>query len=215
MLSWKVAPAEPNPWQGSLDSILKAFTISACLAFGLGMVKHIQASDREVLRTSFAFNRGEPEKSKVSPEFTLDGPTSNIEIRTATTLSNHWAYITMALINSDTDEALDFGREISYFYGSDSDGPWSEGSSNDVAVVPSVPPGRYYLRVEPEDGDAQDFTYNVFIKRDVPQWSPVFVAILLLALPLGFVFWRQYSFEVARWKESDHPWVSDSDDDDE
>lgn len=215
MLSWKVAPAQPNPWQESLDSIKRAFIVSACLAAMFGMVKRIQAADKEVLRTSFAYNRSEPEKSKVSPEFVLEGPTSNVEIVTATTLSNHWAYITMALINSDTDEALDFGREVSYFSGSDSDGPWTEGSPNDRAVVPNVPPGRYYLRVEPEDGDVQDFTYNVFIKRDVPQLSPVLVAIALLELPFVFVFWRLYTFEVARWKDSDHPWVSSSDDDDD
>jgi hypothetical protein len=50
------------------------------------------------------------------------------------------------LINDQTGQTFDFGREVSYYH--DSDG--SEGSRNNSVIVPSVPSGQYYLRVEPE-----------------------------------------------------------------
>ena len=46
----------------------------------------------------------------------------NVELDTSTDLSNSWAYFNYALINSETGQAYDFGREVSYYYGSDSDG---------------------------------------------------------------------------------------------
>ena len=81
---------------------------------------------------------------------TFKGHTSNVELTTSTDVNNHWIYLNYALINEDTGQAFDFGREVSYYHGYDSDGSWTEGGQNDHVAMPSVPPGSYYLRVEPE-----------------------------------------------------------------
>jgi Zn-finger nucleic acid-binding protein len=211
----KVAPAQPNPWESGFDGVKTTFWIGVILSLIAAMVLHMRAAEKTILTVPFVYDRAEAEKSKVSPEFTLDGRTSNVELVTDTNIDNHWAYITMALINTETDEAFDFGREVSYYHGSDSDGPWTEGAPYDRAIVPSVPAGHYYLRVEPEDGDLQNFVYRITIRRDVPQIAPLFVALAALLLPFIFIYWRRYAFEVSRWSESDHPWVSDSSDDDD
>ena len=130
---------------------------------------------------------------------------SNLELTISTNLTNNWAYFNFALINSDTGNALDFGREVSYYYGTDSDGRWTEGSAVDVATLSTVDAGTYYLRVEPESGTqgGPPVSYSLKIRRDVP--SPIYyvLAIVLLLVPPIFVTLRAASFEARRWQESD------------
>jgi Zn-finger nucleic acid-binding protein len=209
----KVAPAQPNPWEEKYQAIGGTFKLAMSAALVVGVLAAFSARAKIVGRFPFAYDRAEAEKSKVSQEFELDGRTSNVEILTETNLSNNWAYIGMALINAETGEALDFARDISYYSGSDDEGPWSEGSNIDRALIPAVPAGRYYLRVEPEDGSAQTFTYQITVRRDVSQIAPLVIALLLLIAPMAWVGMRRYFFEVSRWQESDHPWTSEEDDD--
>ena len=82
-------------------------------------------------------------------------------------------------------------------------------------MVPSVPPGRYYLRVEPE-GDAASrapIVYSIHVRRDSPVWVFYGIAIGLLALPPLLISWRHYAFERRRWSESDYGGGSDDGDD--
>ena len=149
-------------------------------------------------------------------DFELKGHTSNVEVETSTDLDNHWLYLNYALINEDTGQAYDFGREISYYHGHDSDGSWSEGKANDAVAVPGVSSGRYYLRVEPEGDPGYGATYyNITVKRDVPQYSFYGIALLALLAPAIVLTWRSISFEHMRWAESDHAPISigGSDDD--
>jgi hypothetical protein len=90
------------------------------------------------------------EPSFVTKVFDVDGRTSNLEVNISTNLINNWAYFNLALINETTGDTFDFGREVSYYAGTDSDGPWSEGGQSSTATIPRVPAGKYYLRVEPE-----------------------------------------------------------------
>src|SRR5262249_58661635 len=103
--------------------------------------------------------------------FDVDGRTSNVQVLINANVSNNWAYFNLALINEQNGDAYDFGREVSYYCGSDSDGPWTEGSPSDVSYLPSVPAGRYYLRVQPE-GDPSFrglIGYRIVLTRDVPR----------------------------------------------
>ena len=100
-------------------------------------------------------------------------------------MDNNWIYLNYALINEDTGQAYDFGREVSYYHGRDSDGSWTEGSTINHVTVPSVPPGNYYLRIEPEsDPNHGVIYYTVKVKRDVPQAS--FFGLAALA-PCSFL----------------------------
>jgi hypothetical protein len=119
----------------------------------------------------------------------------------------------MALINDDTGTAYDFGREIGYYFGTDSDGTWSEGSQSDAVYLPHVPAGHYYLRVEPEG--TVPATYLVQIYRDVPRWWMFLVTVGLILIVPAVVLWKKRSFEYKRWSESDHPMGSGGEDDDE
>ena len=154
----------------------------------------------------------------VTPVFTLQGRTSNVRLAIDTDLDNNWAYFSLALINDQTGTAYDFGREVSYYSGYDSDGHWSEGSKSDRATIPSVASGRYYLRVQTELGadSRQPVDFKLTVQRDVPSMMLFGVVLLLLAIPPIFSAFRHYGFEQLRWRESDYaPSGSDDDDSDD
>jgi len=73
-------------------------------------------------------------------------------------------------------------------------------------VIPSVPAGHYYLRVEPEtDPSLPRIAYTVDVIRDVPVFGIYGIAFVALFLPALVISWRAYTFERSRWSESDHP----------
>ncbi|MFN7918582.1 MAG: hypothetical protein U0Q16_00705 [Bryobacteraceae bacterium] len=86
-----------------------------------------------------------------------------------------------------------------------------EGSSrNDTSVVGGVPRRCHYLRVEPEWTSSGLSTpppvhYTVKVRRDVPRYWYVVLAILLALLPPALASWRAWAFESKRWSETDEP----------
>ncbi len=174
-----------------------------------------------VFQQSYRFQTGDGrEPSFVTPVFKLDGHASGLEVSVHANVINNWAYFNLALINQDTGDAFDFGREVSYYNGSDSDGPWTEGGQDSTAYVPSVPAGRYYLRVEPEMDASSGalirasnghvtrqnrMSYEITVKHDVPNYSWFWIAALLLLIPPIFHAIRAAGFEGKRWMQSDYP----------
>jgi hypothetical protein len=73
-------------------------------------------------------------------------------------------------------------------------------------VIPSVPPGHYYLRIEPEaDPSLPNISYTVDVIHDVPVFGIYAIAFVALLVPALLISLRAYTFERSRWSESDHP----------
>jgi len=199
---------QPSPLSANISGVWAGFASFAIVILAMMVGFETSAKREPVFSAYYQLNRGEPkgEASFVTDIFELDGKTSSVAVTTSSQLRNQWIYVNYALINQDTGEAWDFGREISYYYGYDSDGSWSEGKNTDTVVVPSVPPGKYYLRIEPEsDATHSAITYRVDVRRDVPVMGFYGLALLALLVPALIVTWRVVGFERARWSESDHP----------
>jgi hypothetical protein len=138
----------------------------------------------------------------VTRVFELKGRPSNVEISIHTNLNNDWAYFHFALINDQTGQAFDVGREVSHYS--------DEGSPNDSVIIPSVPAGRYYLRVEPEMSPTslaarfqnKAMSYELSLRQGVPSQVFFWIAGLLLLVPPVFLSLRAASFEKSRWQES-------------
>ena len=203
---------QPSPFAGRVRNAWMLFMAFFVALFVLMLLVAMAARNEQVFSGEYHFSPSSGgEASFVTPIFELKGHTSNVELEVATDLGNNWAYFAFALINESTGEAYDFGREVSRYSGSDSDGAWSEGSSKDTAVIPSVPPGRYYLRVEPEtEASASSVNYSISLRRDVPTIAWFAVALLLLLIPPIAVWFRSVRFETARWQESDYAAASSS-----
>ena len=198
-----VGANQPSPSADRKSRILRHTAAFIALAILIQLTAMVLSQNKLVYENEFFYNTAEAEKSRVTDVFELSGRSSNVMVRTNASLNNNWMYLNMALINDDTGTAYDFGREIDYYYGTDSDGAWTEGSRSDDAVLPRIPAGHYYLRIEPEGNVPTQFSVRVY--RDVPRWWPFFITIgALLLMPLA-ILWRDRKFEYDRWSESDHP----------
>jgi hypothetical protein len=198
-----VGASQPSPHAETASKVWKLTGLFLVIALFIQIASMVLAQNRLVYQTNLAYNTADTEKSRVTDVFELNGRSSNVMVRTRSNVSNAWIYLSMALINDDTGTAYDFGREIGYYFGSDSDGAWSEGSQTDEVYLPDVPSGKYYLRVEPEGSASASYSLEIY--RDVPRWWMFLVTVgLIMLLPL-VMGWRKRSFEYNRWSESDHP----------
>ncbi|MGC1413672.1 MAG: DUF4178 domain-containing protein, partial [Candidatus Acidiferrum sp.] len=199
---------QPSPVSENVKGIWSAFLAFAILLLVLLAGFDLASKKTTIFDSSYTLNAGEPkgEASFVTDVFNLDGRTSNVEVTTSANVDNSWIYLNYALISEESGRAWDFGREVSYYHGYDSDGSWTEGSQKDSVVIPSVPSGHYYLRIEPEvDPRHPPLVYTVQVRRDVTVPGLFGVAFLALLIPAIAITWRSMSFERARWAESDHP----------
>ena len=199
---------QPSPVTTNVAGMWVAFAAFAMLLLALMAGFDVRAKKEPVLQQTFYYNRADAkgEASFVTNVFELGGGTSTVEVNTSAAVGNHWSYLNYALINQDTGQAWDFGREVSYYFGHDSDGFWSEGKRFDTVVIPSVPSGHYYLRIEPEaDPSLPSMAYSVGVVRDVPVFGIYGIAFLALLVPVVMISFRAHTFERSRWSESDHP----------
>lgn len=200
---------QPSELRSSAAQIWVACMGLATAIFVIFTLNQLFSQREQVFREAYSFAPSSTEASFVTPEFELKGRTSSVEVQTDADVSNQWIYVNYALIDEDTGQAYDFGREVTYYSGVDSDGQWQEGSRHDRAVLPSIPSGHYYLRVEPEsDASLGLIGYTVTVTRDVPVLGIYLVALAAVLLPALLISWRTYSFEQLRWAESDHPMKS-------
>lgn len=197
---------QPSPLSANVKSVWSLMGVFLILLLSLAVGVYWMESDEQVFEQTFEFNTSaKGEASFVTDVFQLKGRPADVELTTNAGVDNNWIYLNYALIDQDTGKAYDFGREVTYYHGYDSDGSWTEGSTTNTVTVPSVPAGNYYLRIEPEsDPDHGLIRYTVTVKRDVPQASFFGLALLALLIPAGLITWRSLNFEHLRWAESDY-----------
>jgi hypothetical protein len=197
---------QPSPYGGSVGSSWRTWLWLNVALAALMFLFMIVEPGRVAFSDHYAYSQGARSDSAfVTPPFQLDGRESNVKLSIHTDLDNNWAYFNFALINDQTGQTFDFAREVSYYH--DSDG--SEGSRGNNVIIPSVPSGQYYLRVEPEMALGSSYVrYDLELRRNVPNYGFFGIAALLLLIPPVLTTVRRGSFEAARWRESDYAPVS-------
>lgn len=205
---------QPSPYTQAPGRPWKFFFFMAALVVGMMIFFAATARRQQVLSETFIFNPAAAgERSLVTRTFELAGGKRNVEVSIDADVDNSWTFFSMALINEQTGEAFDFGREVSFYHGVDGGESWSEGDRHDDVILPQVPEGRYYLRIEPEGeppGPAatiltqRPVRYRVTLTRDVPYYFRYILGVFLLLIPLPFLGRKRGSFEKTRWSESDY-----------
>jgi hypothetical protein len=193
---------QPSPYGGSVGSSWRTWLWLNVGLAALIFLFMVISPGRVAFSDHYAYSQAvKADSAFVTPTFQLDGRESNVKLSIRTDLDNNWAYFNFALINDQNGQTFDFAREVSYYH--DSDG--SEGSRNNSVIVPGVPSGQYYLRVEPEMETGTPFMrYEIELRRNVPNYGFFAIAALLLLIPPVFTTVRRGSFEAARWRESDY-----------
>ena len=194
---------QPSPYAGRASAYWAIFGVLVILLLLEGAARMATSARQPVFTQTYMYQPGATDTSFVTPIFELGPRASNVQVAIGTNLRNNWIYFDLALINADTGDAFDFGREVSYYYGTDSDGSWSEGSTRDAAVLPTTMPGHFYLRVEPEtEKTSATVAYTITVTRDVPSPLYYLIALAALAVPPALVSLRSIAFERRRWAEA-------------
>ncbi len=198
---------QPSPHHAGAGAMWRAAVWMLVALAAMMFFFTVTASREDVYSQHYTFSTGTGgEPSFVTPVFELKGRESNVRVQIHTDLDNNWADFDLALINQDTDRAWDVGREVSYYHGVEDGENWSEGSQSDSVSIPGVPAGHYYLRIEPEMDTKQpsSMSYDVAIRRGVPNYMWFLIALVLLVIPPFIATARIGAFETARWRESDY-----------
>ena len=137
-----------------------------------------------------------------SQPFEIKG-SRNIRISASAPVSNSFAELDVDLVNEQSQEVESVSIPIEYYFGSDSDGSWTEGSKKQDATLSSLPPGKYTLRVE---GTWQDWQtpmpLSLKVEQNVNRGVNFLCAFLVLLIVPVLGLFRKISFESRRWKDS-------------
>jgi hypothetical protein len=203
---------QPNPREGQPGRLWKLYALFALVSI-LALV-FMGASEREVFHDTYRFQPDDnAEPAFVTKPFDVSG---GVKVQVTTDIDNNWAAFNLALINEKTNEAYDFGTNVSFYRGYDDGESWSEGSRESSVPVGRIPDGRYYLRIEPDRDQepseskeqfARPIRYDVRVK-DHDYGGSVIFAIFLLLIPPIWISIKSWSFEQKRWAESDYAPVS-------
>lgn len=139
-----------------------------------------------------------------SPPFRIEDGSKNLEVKLSAPVSNNWIGVEGSLVNQETGTAELFELAASYYRGSDSDGPWSEGGQTETVYLSALPAGNYVLAISPQwDGPKPPVSaFTVELRSGVLRWLYPGLALLgILLVPLLAVF-RALAFENRRWQES-------------
>jgi hypothetical protein len=211
-LTYGVFANQPSPYGQSVGSSWRTWLWLNVALAAMIFLFMIVSQGSVAFSDHYSYSQGlKADSAFVTAPFQLNGRKSNVELSIHTDLDNNWAFFSCALINDQTGQAFDFAREVSYYH--DSDG--SEGSRNNSVIIPSVPSGQYYLRIEPEMAYGSPYVrYDLEVRRNVLNWGFFGITALLLLIPPAFTTFRRTSFEGARWRESDYAPKSSGGDDD-
>ncbi|MCS6914500.1 MAG: DUF4178 domain-containing protein [Myxococcales bacterium] len=161
-----IAPHQPNPYRKGYEHRKHLFW-RAIVPLAVLMV--VFALRNAIMSTRIRFDLStaagaEPAAEHIflSEPFAL-GKLSRAAVSfrlSAPTLENSWLDVDAALINDEDGTAYQFGAGVSYYAGVEDGEAWSEGSRSAEVILPSVPAGRYVLRVEPSWPVSRPCSFN-------------------------------------------------------
>ncbi len=149
----------PTLWPTALK-LLAAGLLLSLLFKGMG--------GRQVYRQNVALSGG----TQVTSPFEVPGSRSNLAVET-TNRGDQSFYMHYALVSETTGQAISFARSI---------------GKEDEAIIPSVEPGRYLLRMEAEQPGSQ---IDLTVRRRVSSFGFFWFAAVLLLLPPIRQLWHR------------------------
>ena len=211
---------QPNPHHVRWKSVRLPALAFLALALLLQMFFAANSPKRVVIADEFFYVRGvkpaggarveadpaqDASRTVVTREFELTGRTQPVGIQLHAPVANNWLAVDYRLVNAQTNTSSAGTVGVEHYSGTSDGESWSEGSQYREVRIPAVPPGRYYLTLEPDaDPQIEQMKYDVAVRRGGLFLSNFFIVFaLLLAYPV-WVFLRRAAFEGSRWAQSDY-----------
>lgn len=196
---------QPNPWEETHRRVCRLFWRLALVGAALQAFFAFVAGGQQLLRQDLNFSPLHGDDTQQTRPFEVRGKSRKITVRNQTALDNNWIGLDMLLVNQATGAAWPATRELSYYHGYD-DGEWSEGSNDDEVVFLDIPPGTYYLAVDPEFSTEKPVPVRdtIEVRSGGTGWSNFVILMIFLAVFPIFTRLRHAAFEAGRWADSDH-----------
>ncbi|WHU02133.1 DUF4178 domain-containing protein [Sphingomonas sp. NIBR02145] len=222
--SWPPMPHQPSPnaaWLGTGFKIFAGmFLLLTVLILAFGGTSWVTAG-------RFPIASDGTERTVTLGPIHLGHLYQRVEIRAdVPRLENGWVDLDYTLVDRKTQQVYEAYGAAERYSGSDSDGPWTEGSRRSSISVASVPAGDYDLVVDYKGNrwnSSTTWDYARGVSVEDPGWlnqdnqpevvvevrggalfaSSFFIALLLLGLPLLIGLIRHIQFDKARQAESD------------
>lgn len=205
---------QPNPWEESHRRVCQLFWKLALFAVLAQAFFFFVSGGHALLRQEFLFSPQMTEDTVQTREFEVRDRPRKITVRNKTTLDNNWIGLEMLLVNKVTGTAWPAARELSFYQGYD-DGHWTEGSNEDEVVFLDIPPGTYYVAVDPDMSAEKPVPVGdtIEVLSGGTGWSNFVLVMLFLVIFPIFTRLRHAAFEAKRWAESDHAPATSNDSD--
>ncbi len=203
---------QPNPWEESHRRVCKLFWKLALFAMLAQAFFFFISSGHSLLRQELLFSPQMTEDTLQTRDFEIRDQSRKITVRNKTTLDNNWIGLEMLLVNKVTGAAWPAARELSFYQGYD-DGHWTEGSNQDEIVFLDIPPGTYYVAVDPDMSAEKPVPVGdtIEVLSGGTGWSNFVLVMLFLVIFPVITRLRHAAFEARRWAESDHAPASSGD----
>ena len=194
---------QPNPyatrWRGIRWTAILFFVMFTVIQ----VMTSARSSRKAVYEADLFYNRDDANKIVASQKFQLEGGPQMVEIEASANVDNTWMSLDVELIDAKTNQVYPESIEIEYYQGVDEDGHWSEGSHTNSVSFQAVPPGEYYLNIEPSaDPWLLKMPYHVAVTCGGVFWSNYILGLFALLTYPVYLILRRSSFENKRWGES-------------
>ncbi len=195
---------EPNPYLPKWPAVRGA---AALALIGLLFIQLYFVATRPrvtLLETDYSLPLAAGVEQVSTTPFVVAGHRQPVRVSVTAPLSNNWLDLDLELVNAAGGETRERPLSLSYYYGRDSDGDWTEGARSGTASFPAVEPGTYLLRLAPTtDPKSPALPIHVTVRAGGVFWANFLVALLLIVAYPGRVLLRRFGFEKERWAESD------------
>jgi hypothetical protein len=199
---WSVAPNQPFTgrfyYTWGLLPLLLLFVVAIFMIPFAGVTNTVLSQEVSLSPMQNATTA----QTVFSPPFEIK-PNRNIRISASAPVSNSFAELDVDLVNEQSQEVESVNIPIEYYFGSDSDGAWTEGSKEQDATLSSLPGGKYTLRVEGTWQDwQQPMPISLKVEQSVNRGVNFLCALLVLLIVPVLGLFRKITFESSRWKDS-------------
>jgi hypothetical protein len=204
---------QPNPWAETHRRVCSLFWKLALVAVVLQAFFGSLGGGKVLLRQEVTFSPQMAEDEVVTNTFEVRDRPRKLTVRNSTSLDNNWIGLDLLLVNKASGQAWPAARELSYYYGREDGESWSEGNPSDEVVFLDIPPGTYYLTVDPDIAPEKPVPVRdvIEVSSGGAGWSNFVIVMLFLVFFPVFTRLRHGAFEARRWAESDHAPAASSD----
>ena len=200
-----IAPNQPCPSSQTLASLKRLVWGALALAVLIQAATVILTRNERIPIGSYLPPADHAQETVYGP-FHLEAHRSLNLLTASSPLNNSWVELDYALVKKDTGESFEGGNSFEFYSGTDSDGPWSEGSRSAPATLSSLPEGDYDLIVDSASGDSSgnplQQSIDLALTHDVAPWRNFWFASFAILLYPAYLIYRRLVFERERWSGS-------------